>query len=127
MGKRTGRAWNRAVATAAWVLVGMGVMQNGCGTESAQVSPGAPTSRDAQSSGRETLAQLDSQRQEALEKEKNPSIRLFTDPKTAGKGLLVTCTKNVSATGPQAGVVDIAVTNLLEEEVFLEVTGMDIV
>ena len=53
-----------------------------------------------------------------------PSIRLFTDAKTAGKGLLVTCMKRVQAKGPHAGEVAVTVANLLDEEVFVDVSGI---
>ena len=65
------------------------------------------------------------QKQSEELKMKTPSITLLTDPDSQKKGLLVTCPSKIPLTGENAGKVPIRVVNLLDEEVFLEVTGSE--
>lgn len=70
--------------------------------------------------------ETDKARALALEEkqEEKPSIRIVTDSKEEGKGLLVTCPRKVPFQGEGAFEVPISVVNFLDEEVFLEVTDM---
>lgn len=62
---------------------------------------------------------------EDLEKKEAPTIALLLDPQSDKKGLLVTCPSKIPLNGEDAGKVPIRVINLLDEEVFLEVTGSE--
>ncbi len=66
-------------------------------------------------------------RDKARESEKNrePTIKVFNDRECNDKGLLVTCTRKVPRAGENAGKIIIQVVNLMEEEVFLEVTDFE--
>ncbi len=71
------------------------------------------------------FSEKDKARQKVALQEKNrvPSIKLLTDSKSKEKGLLLTYPKQIPFQGPGAGEVPISVVNLLDEEVFIEVTG----
>jgi len=57
--------------------------------------------------------------------QKAPTINIFTDSKTAGKGLLLLFPDEISVSAKQPGQFTFRVVNTLEEEVFLRVTGFD--
>lgn len=68
---------------------------------------------------------LQTKQLEEEQKKKAPTIVVLTDPESKEKGLLITWLKKIPFKGENAGKVPIRVTNLLDEEVFLEVTGLE--
>lgn len=59
------------------------------------------------------------------EQNRVPTVKLLTDPKDQSRGLLILHNRQVAAKGEQAGALNLTVTNCLEEEVFLNVSGFE--
>jgi hypothetical protein len=58
-------------------------------------------------------------------KESEVGVTILTDPKAKESGIFVKVNSNITATGDGIGEVYILFVNLMEEEVFLEITGFD--
>ncbi|WFB37497.1 hypothetical protein P3T73_06960 [Kiritimatiellota bacterium B12222] len=58
-------------------------------------------------------------------RESEEGVTILTDPKAKETGIFVKVNSNVTATGDGIGEVNILFVNLMEEEVFLEITGFD--
>lgn len=71
------------------------------------------------------FATRDEARARAIAKEKvrKPSILLLNDPATTEAGLVVTCPKKINCKDEKTVKIAIRVLNLLEDEVFISVTG----